>query len=57
LATRWPIVAAIVEHELAVNRGITQADESRRRGVVMDAIAGVDIAVRGINTQALGILL
>jgi L-alanine-DL-glutamate epimerase-like enolase superfamily enzyme len=67
-----PIVAAIIEHELAaecvdedplfseriyekmyngsrsrpaLERGITQADESRRRGVIMEAIAGVDIAV------------
>ena len=67
-----PIVAAIVEHELApecvgedpifseriyekmyngsrskpaLERGVTQADESRRRGVIMEAIAGVDIAV------------
>jgi D-galactarolactone cycloisomerase len=67
-----PIVAAIVEHELAAEcvdedpmfseriyekmyngsrsrpalaRGITQADESRRRGVIMEAIAGIDIAV------------
>ena len=63
-----PIVAAIVEHELApevvgedpmfseriyekmyngsrsrpaLERGVTQADESRRRGVIMEAIAGV----------------
>ncbi|MFL5268047.1 MAG: hypothetical protein ACJ8AH_15885 [Stellaceae bacterium] len=74
-----PIVAAIVEHELAaecvgedpmfserifekmyngsrsrpaLERGITQADESRRRGVVMEAIAGVDIAVWDVKAQA-----
>ena len=28
----------------ALKRGVTQADESRRRGVLMEAIAGVDIA-------------
>ncbi|HMD62520.1 MAG TPA: hypothetical protein VKF83_00915, partial [Stellaceae bacterium] len=77
-----PIVAAIVEHELAaecvdedplfseriyekmyngsrsrpaLERGITQADESRRRGVIMEAIAGVDIAVWDVKAQALGI--
>jgi L-alanine-DL-glutamate epimerase-like enolase superfamily enzyme len=79
-----PIVAAIVEHELAaecvdedpmfseriyekmyngsrsrpaLERGITQADESRRRGVVMEAIAGIDIAVWDVKAQALGIPL
>lgn len=29
----------------ALERGVTQADESRRRGMAMEAIAGVDIAV------------
>ena len=29
----------------ALARGVTQADESRRRGVIMEAISGVDIAV------------
>jgi L-alanine-DL-glutamate epimerase-like enolase superfamily enzyme len=75
-----PIVAAIVEHELAaecvgedplfseriyekmyngsrsrpaLERGITQADESRRRGVIMEAIAGVDIAVWDVKARAL----
>jgi len=75
-----PIVAAIVEHELApecvgedpmfseriyekmyngsrrgpaLERGVTQADESRRRGVIMEAIAGVDIAVWDVKAQAL----
>ena len=79
-----PIVAAIVEHELAaecvgenpmfseriyekmyngsrtkpaLERGITQADESRRRGVIMEAIAGIDIAVWDVKAQALGIPL
>jgi L-alanine-DL-glutamate epimerase-like enolase superfamily enzyme len=79
-----PIVAAIVEHELAaecvgedpmfseriyekmysgsrsgpaLERGVTQADESRRRGVVMEAIAGIDIAVWDVKAQALGIPL
>ena len=79
-----PIVAAIVEHELApecvgedpmfseriyekmyngsrakpaLARGITQADESRRRGVIMEAIAGIDIAVWDAKAQALGIPL
>src|ERR1700750_1287283 len=79
-----PIVAAIVEHELApecvgenpifseriyekmyngsrstpaLERGVTQADESRRRGVIMEAIAGVDIAVWDAKAQALGVPL
>jgi D-galactarolactone cycloisomerase len=79
-----PIVAAIVEHELApecvgedpmfseriyekmyngsrsrpaLERGVTQADESRRRGVIMEAIAGVDIAVWDAKAQTLGIPL
>src|ERR1700736_1782321 len=73
-----PIVAAIIEHELAaecvdedplfseriyekmyngsrsrpaLQRGITQADESRRRGVIMEAIAGVDIAVWDVRRE------
>src|ERR1700674_3883765 len=79
-----PIVAAIVEHELApevvgedpmfseriyekmyngsrskpaLERGVTQADESRRRGVIMEAISGVDIAVWDVKAQVLGIPL
>src|ERR1700742_1231230 len=79
-----PIVAAIVEHELAaecigedpmfseriyekmyngsrsrpaLERGVTQADESRRRGVIMEAIAGIDIAIWDAKAQALGIPL
>jgi L-alanine-DL-glutamate epimerase-like enolase superfamily enzyme len=38
-------------------RGITQADESRRRGVIMEAIAGIDIAVWDVKAQALGVPL
>ena len=76
-----PIVAAIVEHELAaecvgedpmfseriyekmyngsrsrpaLERGVAQADESRRRGVVMEAIAGIDIAVWDVKAQLIG---
>src|ERR1051325_12037623 len=41
----------------ALERGITQADESRRRGVIMESIAGVDIAVWDVKAQALGIPL
>src|ERR1700747_1377206 len=76
-----PIVAAIVEHELApecvgedpmfseriyekmyngsrsrpaLERGITQADENRRRGVIMEAVARGDIAVWGVKAQSVG---
>jgi Mandelate racemase / muconate lactonizing enzyme, N-terminal domain/Enolase C-terminal domain-like len=41
----------------ALARGITQADESRRHGVIMEAIAGIDIAVWDVKAQALGIPL
>jgi D-galactarolactone cycloisomerase len=41
----------------ALERGVPQPDESRRRGVVMEAIAGVDIAVWDIKARALGIPL
>jgi D-galactarolactone cycloisomerase len=41
----------------ALERGITQADESRRRGIIMEAIAGIDIAVWDAEAQALGIPL
>ena len=41
----------------ALERGVAQADESRRRGVIMEAIAGVDIAVWDVKAQALGIPL
>jgi L-alanine-DL-glutamate epimerase-like enolase superfamily enzyme len=77
-----PVVAAIVEHELAaevvgkdplfseriyekmyngtrarpaLERGVPQAEVSRRSGVVMEAIAGIDIAVWDVKAQALGI--
>src|ERR1700739_1826780 len=77
-----PIVAAIVEHELAaecvgedpmfsariyekmyngsrsrpaLERGVAQADESRRRGVVMEAVAGIDIAVWDVKAQGAGV--
>jgi D-galactarolactone cycloisomerase len=79
-----PIVAAVVEHELAaecigedpmfserifekmyngsrsrpaLERGVAQPDPSRRRVVVMEAIAGVDIAVWDLKAQALGVPL
>jgi D-galactarolactone cycloisomerase len=41
----------------ALERGVPQADESRRRGVIMEAIAGVDIAVWDLKAQALGVPL
>src|ERR1700704_1083694 len=41
----------------ALERGVTQADESRRRGVIMEAIAGIDIAVWDVKAQALGVPL
>ncbi|MFV0297915.1 MAG: mandelate racemase/muconate lactonizing enzyme family protein [Hyphomicrobiaceae bacterium] len=41
----------------ALERGVTQADESRRRGVIMEAIAGVDIAIWDVKAQALGVPL
>ena len=77
-----PVVAAIVEHELAaevvgedplfseriyekmyngsravpaLERGVPQAEVSRRSGMVMEAIAGIDIAVWDVKAQALGI--
>ena len=79
-----PVVAAIVEHELApdivgedpmfseriyekmyngsratpaLERGVAQPEVSRRRGVVMEAIAGIDIAIWDVKAQALGIPL
>src|SRR5689334_1525113 len=79
-----PVVAAIVEHELAaevvgedplfselifekmlngsrarpaLERGVPQVEVSRRSGMVMEAIAGVDIAVWDVKAQALGIPL
>ena len=77
-----PVVAAIVEHELAaevigedplfseriyekmfsgsrakpaLERGVPQAEASRRSGVVMEAIAGIDIAIWDVKAQALGV--
>jgi L-alanine-DL-glutamate epimerase-like enolase superfamily enzyme len=77
-----PVVAAIVEHELApevvgedplfseriyekmyngsraqpaLERGVPQPVVSRRSGMVMEAIAGVDVAVWDVKAQALGI--
>jgi D-galactarolactone cycloisomerase len=41
----------------ALERGVTQADESRRRGVIMEAISGVDIAIWDVKAQSLGIPL
>src|ERR1043166_3616108 len=41
----------------ALARGVTQADESRRRGVIMEAISGIDIAVWDAKAQALGVPL
>ena len=77
-----PVVAAIVEHELApdvvgedpmfserifekmyngsrakpaLERGVAQAETSRRNGMVMEAIAGIDIAIWDVKAQALGV--
>ena len=77
-----PVVAAIVEHELApeligedpmfserifekmyngsrakpaLERGVPQAETSRRNGMVMEAISGIDIAVWDVKAKALGI--
>lgn len=77
-----PVVAAIVEHELApevigenplfseriyekmyngsrvqpaLERGVPQPEVSRRSGMAMEAIAGVDIAIWDVKAQALGI--
>ena len=77
-----PVVAAIVEHELApdvvgedpmfseriwekmyngsrakpaLERGVAQAETSRRVGMVMEAISGVDIAIWDVKAQAMGI--
>ena len=79
-----PVIAAIVEHELApdivgedpmfseriyekmyngsraipaLERGVAQPEVSRRRGVVMEAIAGIDIAIWDVKAQALGVPL
>jgi L-alanine-DL-glutamate epimerase-like enolase superfamily enzyme len=39
----------------ALERGVAQPEASRRRGMVMEAIAGVDIAIWDVKAQALGI--
>jgi len=41
--------------EPALQRGHAQPDENRRRGMVMEAIAGIDIAVWDLKAQALGV--
>jgi L-alanine-DL-glutamate epimerase-like enolase superfamily enzyme len=39
----------------ALERGVPQPEVSRRSGVVMEAIAGIDIAIWDVKAQALGI--
>jgi len=39
----------------ALERGVPQPEVSRRRGMVMEAIAGVDIAIWHVKAQALGV--
>jgi L-alanine-DL-glutamate epimerase-like enolase superfamily enzyme len=39
----------------ALERGVPQPEVSRRRGMVMEAIAGVDIAIWDVKAQALGV--
>lgn len=39
----------------ALERGVPQPEVSRRRGVIMEAIAGIDIAIWDVKAQALGI--
>jgi L-alanine-DL-glutamate epimerase-like enolase superfamily enzyme len=41
--------------EPALARGVPQPEPSRRNGVVMEAIAGIDIAIWDVKAQALGI--
>ena len=41
--------------EPALARGVPQVEPSRRSGVVMEAIAGIDIAIWDVKAQALGI--
>ena len=41
--------------EAALERGVPQPEVSRRSGVVMEAIAGIDIAIWDVKAQALGI--
>lgn len=77
-----PVIAAIIEHELApevvgedpmfserlfekmyngsrskpaLERGVAQAEVNRRVGVIMEAIAGVDIAIWDVKAKALGV--
>lgn len=39
----------------ALERGVPQPEVSRRRGMVMEAVAGVDIAIWDVKAQALGV--
>jgi L-alanine-DL-glutamate epimerase-like enolase superfamily enzyme len=39
----------------SLERGYSQPDENRRNGMVMEAIAGVDIAVWDVKAQAMGV--
>ncbi len=39
----------------ALERGVAQAEVNRRVGVIMEAIAGVDIAIWGVKAKALGV--
>jgi D-galactarolactone cycloisomerase len=39
----------------ALERGVPQAETSRRNGMVMEAIAGIDIALWDVKAQSLGI--
>jgi D-galactarolactone cycloisomerase len=39
----------------ALERGVPQPEVSRRRGMVMEAIAGIDIAIWDVKAQALGV--
>ena len=41
----------------ALERGVAQPEVSRRRGVVMKAIAGIAIVIWDVKAQALGVLL
>jgi L-alanine-DL-glutamate epimerase-like enolase superfamily enzyme len=41
----------------ALEHGVMQPEASRRRGMVMEAIAGIDIAIWDVKAQALGIPL
>ena len=39
----------------ALERGVAQAETSRRNGMVMEAIAGIDIAIWDVKAKAMGI--